>query len=56
MQCPKCFSKAIVKNGFIHNGKQNYKCKECGRQFVLHPEKQPISDKTKGLIDRLLLE
>ncbi|MGN7613663.1 IS1 family transposase [Magnetococcales bacterium HHB-1] len=40
----------------MHNGKQNYKCKECGRQFVLHPEKQPISDKTKGLIDRLLLE
>ena len=24
----------IVKNGKIHNGKQNYKCRDCGRQFV----------------------
>ena len=46
----------MVKNGKIHNGKQNHKCRECGRQFVLDPQNQPISDATKRLIDKLLLE
>ena len=32
--CPSCKSKQIVKNGKIHNGKQNYRCRDCGRQFV----------------------
>jgi len=27
----------VVKNGFIHNGKQNHLCKDCGRQFVKNP-------------------
>ncbi|MEL6138489.1 MAG: IS1 family transposase [Cyanobacteria bacterium J06628_6] len=46
----------MVKNGKIHNGKQNHKCLACGRQFVLDPQNQPISDATKHLIDKLLLE
>jgi transposase-like protein len=33
-----------------------YRCKECGRQFVLSPDKSMISDEKKSLIDRLLLE
>jgi len=45
-----------VKNGSIHTGKQKYMCKECGRQFVENPKFRRISDKTKALIDRLLLE
>ena len=31
-------------------------CKACGRQFVEDPENQPITDETKALIDKLLLE
>ena len=54
--CPSCHSTRVVKNGMIHNGKQNHKCRECGRQFVLDPQNQPISDATKRLIDKLLLE
>jgi insertion element IS1 protein InsB len=54
--CPKCKSKDVVKNGFIHNGNQNHKCKACGRQFVEAPRQKIISDETKVLIDRLLLE
>ena len=54
--CPKCKSKDVVKNGFIHNGNQNHKCKACGRQFVEAPRQKIISDETKALIDRLLLE
>lgn len=56
MNCPDCQSQKTVKNGFNVTGKQMYRCKECGRQFVLNPLKSPISDETKALIDRLLLE
>ncbi len=56
MKCPKCSSEQIAKNGSIHTGKQKYKCKECGRQFVENPKHPAISDETKGLIDKLLLE
>lgn len=56
MRCPRCESKEYVKNGSIHNGKQKYACKECGRQFVKNPQFRQISDETKGLIDRLLVE
>jgi IS1 family transposase len=31
-------------------------CKDCQRQFVEHPESRRISDETKALIDKLLLE
>ncbi|MEM1369392.1 MAG: IS1 family transposase, partial [Cyanobacteria bacterium P01_H01_bin.15] len=46
----------MVKNGFIHNRKQNHKCKECGRQFVANPQQKLISAQTKAMVDKLLLE
>lgn len=33
MECPRCKSLKIKKNGH-RRGKQNYQCKECGRQFI----------------------
>jgi transposase-like protein len=33
MNCPKCNSNNIRKNGH-RRGKQNYQCKNCGRQFI----------------------
>jgi len=56
MNCPRCESEQIIKNGSIHNGKQKYMCKVCGRQFVEDPQHRVISDETKALIDKLLLE
>lgn len=56
ISCPSCESKLIVKNGKIHNGKQNYKCRDCGRQFVQNRQQKIISQSTKDLIDKLLLE
>jgi transposase-like protein len=44
------------QNGRIHNGKQRFKCDECRRQFVEHPQKKAIDSATRELIDRLLLE
>jgi len=56
MNCPACESHAVVKNGLNALGKQNYRCQDCGRQFVLNPAKGPIPPEKKELIDRLLLE
>src|ERR671933_1554957 len=56
MNCPKCNSEYILKNGRTRSGKQNFKCRDCVRQFVMTPRHQPISLATKELIDRLLLE
>jgi insertion element IS1 protein InsB len=54
--CPKCGSEKYKKNGHIHNGKQNYRCKECGRQFVIDYEFKDIKDFEKELINKALLE
>jgi transposase-like protein len=56
LACPTCNSTHVVKNGKIHNGKQNFKCRDCGRQFVQDPQNQIIDEATKTLIDKLLLE
>jgi transposase-like protein len=56
LNCPSCKSKDVVKNGFIHNVNQNHKCKACGRQFVEAPRQKLISQETKAMIDKLLLE
>ncbi|MDR1445013.1 MAG: IS1 family transposase, partial [Treponema sp.] len=34
MTCPRCQSHNISRNGKKSNGKQNYLCKDCGRQFI----------------------
>ena len=55
MHCPKCLGTKIKKNGFTHYGRQNHKCKECGRQFV-YPNHHNISESTKELIRNALVE
>ena len=32
LYCPHCQSNALVHNGHAPNGKQLYRCRECGRQ------------------------
>jgi transposase-like protein len=54
--CPQCGSQRYKKNGRIHTGKQNHKCKDCGRAFVLVPENHVITEEQRALIERLLLE
>lgn len=54
--CPSCGSSAFKKNGINQHGDQNHKCLECNKQFVLNPQNKIISDETKDLIRRLLLE
>ena len=56
MECPNCKSNRSIKNGLTYYGKQRFKCKICGRQFIEGSQYQHISQETKNLIDLLLLE
>lgn len=50
MQCRRCGSEAIVKNGFMNNH-QRYKCKKCDFQFTRDtPHGRPVKDKILALI------
>jgi insertion element IS1 protein InsB len=52
MQCPRCSSQKIIKNGSIANGM----CKDCSRKFVENPQIKIISKETWEIVDRLLVE
>lgn len=56
MNCPSCQSSHIKKNGHIHNGKQNYQCKSCDRQFVADNQKKTVAQEQMEQIRKLLLE
>ena len=45
-----------MKNGTTRRGKQNYKCRDCGRQFVENPQWKRREPDSTAMIDRLLLE
>lgn len=46
MECPKCSSTQIRKNGH-RQGKQNYFCRDCGRQFIEFSSSKGYTDETK---------
>jgi insertion element IS1 protein InsB len=54
MECPKCNSNQTFKNG-NRRGKQSFRCRRCGRQFVLNPKNQPYSSEVKQLCMKMYL-
>src|SRR3954465_5689269 len=54
--CPQCGSRGYKRKGHIQTGKQNHRCKVCGRAFVLTPENFVITEEQRALVERLLLE
>jgi IS1 family transposase len=56
MECPNCKSDLIKKNGHTRHGKQNYRCLDCSKQFSEDAESNLITDQTKVLVRRSLLE
>ena len=54
LRCPQCGVSYIKRNGHTYYGKQNYRCKDCDRQFV--EDSQRIGEEMKDLIKVLLLE
>jgi len=49
-------SEEVIRNGHTRPRKQNYKCRECGRQFVLNPAWKAITKEQQELMSRMLLE
>ena len=45
-----------MRNGTTRRGKQNYKCRDCGRQFVENPQWKRREPDSTAMIERLLLE
>ena len=54
--CPGCGATQFKKNGHSHSGKQNHRCKACGRQFVASAEGRIIAEEQRTLIEHLLHE
>lgn len=46
MQCPKCESNRVVKNG-RRKDKQNYLCRNCDRQFIDTYDQRGYSQEVK---------
>ena len=53
---PDCASTSFKKNGHIHNGKQNNRCKACGRQFVSEFEQRIVPEDDRERVRPLLAE
>src|SRR4028118_1124211 len=53
---PRCPSIHVVRNGKNRSGTPNFLCRGCNRRFVARPKKGPVSEQTKRLIRRMLLE
>jgi len=52
--CPPGGSPWFKRNGHIHTGKQNHRCKQCGRAFILNPDHPVITEEQRTLIERFL--
>lgn len=56
IQCPKCFTCSVKRNGRTRHNKQRYSCKDCDYQFSENPQNKLISKADLERIDKLLLE
>ena len=50
LTCPECGNQYPVKNGHIHNGKQRFLGRSCGRQFAENPENKNFQN-NQSLVD-----
>jgi len=48
LTCKDCGSQRHVKNGKVR-GKQRYKCKECGHNFIIGDEREKVTPEGKAL-------
>lgn len=50
-ECPRCTSQDLWRNGVTGGGKQQWRCKTCGRVFVLDPY---INSDVRLIADRMI--
>jgi transposase-like protein len=55
LRCKHCGSEEKVRNG-CPNGKQRYKCKECGKNYVSGDSREKYSNDKKLKVVRMYLE
>ena len=55
VQCPKCSSPKLVKNGRTSTGQQKYHCKDCRRYGTLDTQ-QAQRDAQRRLVEQLHTE
>lgn len=55
MHCPSCHSEDYTKYGKTYYGKQRYRCRQCGRQFVEIATQQPVSPKSDNVLRDVLI-
>jgi insertion element IS1 protein InsB len=55
IRCPHCQGTKVVKNGKKTTGEQNYRCKNCGKQFQGQYFYNACDPKVRTLIERMLL-
>jgi insertion element IS1 protein InsB len=54
--CPRCKAPKYKKHGHMHKGKQHHHGHECGRQFVQGFAHHLLSENTRALSERVLVE
>ena len=54
--CKFCQSNRIVKNGTTKNKKQQFKCKECKKHFIIQYSYNAYNKSTNGYIIKLTKE
>ena len=54
--CPCCDETHYKKNGKTHHGKQHYRCRRCGREFIQTLEREPVTLEQQALVKKLWLE
>lgn len=54
MQCYKCGSEHVVKNGKSSDGGQRYRCQSCGRTFTCHYSSEQELSEANKLFDEML--
>jgi transposase-like protein len=52
MKCPRCQSQNYSRNG-LHQGKQKYICKACGRQWLAAPKVRGYPEAVRSLCIRM---
>jgi transposase-like protein len=50
LTCPHCSSDHLKRNGHVKDGRQRYRCLECGKQHREHPRAHGYSQAEKDII------
>jgi transposase-like protein len=50
LTCPHCQSENLVKFGFAPDGRQRYRCKDCGKQHRENRRTNAYSEEEKDII------